>query len=225
MKSVQKLFWIIFSLLIVTSTAWSQDIGRVEISFSYGWTFSDGVSGETTVLAPDGNFYDRVDPKDSSSWGFAGEYFVTPNIEVGFMFNRQKSTLELGGSTTREIGDLNVDNYDGTFSYNLGSVESHSRPFFMLGLGATHYGAVDFTFNGVPRSIDGNTKASVTFGGGLKFYASRNFGVRLQARLTPTYINTDEDGWWCDPFWGCYTVGNVQYSNQIEMSGGINLRF
>jgi hypothetical protein len=32
------------------------------------WTFSDGVSGETTVHAPDGNFYDRIDPKDSSSW-------------------------------------------------------------------------------------------------------------------------------------------------------------
>lgn len=225
MKLVQKLFLLTLILLIPSSFAWSQDVGRTEISVTYGWTFSDGVSGETTVLAPDGNLYDRIDPKDSSSWGFTGEYFVTPQIEVGFLFNRQKSTLELGGTNTRAIGDLNVDNYDGTFSFNLGSPESHSRPYFMLGLGATHYGSVDFTFNGTPLTIDGNTKASVTFGGGLKFYASRNIGVRLQARLTPTYINTDEDGWWCDPFWGCYTVGNVQYSNQFDFSGGVIFRF
>jgi hypothetical protein len=221
---VQKLFWIIFSLLIVTSTAWSQDIGRVEIVFPMAGHLVMALAEKQLYSHPMEIFMTGLILK-TPSWGFAGEYFITPNIEVGFMFNRQKSTLELGGSTTREIGDLNVDNYDGTFSYNMGSVDSHSRPFFMLGLGATHYGAVDFTFNGVPHTIDGNTKASVTFGGGLKFYASRNFGVRLQARLTPTYINTDEDGWWCDPFWGCYTVGNVQYSNQIEMSGGINFRF
>ncbi|HEY7161157.1 MAG TPA: hypothetical protein VH815_07850, partial [Acidobacteriota bacterium] len=100
MKNVQRLFWIFLGLLILSSTAWSQDIGRVEISLSYGWTFSDGVSGETTVLAPDGNLYDRIDPKDSSSWGFTGEYFVTPTYEVGFLFNRQKSTLELGGTNS-----------------------------------------------------------------------------------------------------------------------------
>jgi hypothetical protein len=225
MRIAQKLFWMFLGMLMLASTAWSQDIGRFEFSFAYGWTGSDGVSGETAVLAPDGNIYDRIDPKDSSSWGFTGEYFITPTYEVGFLFNRQKSTLEVGGTTSRAIGDMNVDNYDGTFSFNMGAVESRTRPFFMFGLGATHYGSVDFTFNGVPHTIDGNTKASVSVGGGVKFYASRNIGVRLQARITPTYINTNEDGWWCDPFWGCYTVGNVQYSNQIDMSGGVIIRF
>ena len=30
---------------------------------------------------------------------------------------------------------------------------------------------------------------------------------------------------WCDPYWGCYTVGDAQYSNQWELSGGVTLRF
>ena len=29
----------------------------------------------------------------------------------------------------------------------------------------------------------------------------------------------------CDPFWGCYVVGNAQYSNQFDVSGGIMFRF
>jgi hypothetical protein len=215
----------LLSFLLLSTIAWSQDAPKVEVSFGLGWTFSDGVSGETVVLAPDGNFYDRIDPKDSSSWGFTGEYFINENIEVGFQFNRQASTLEVGGTTTREIGDFNVDNYHGIFSYNFGHSEARMRPFMTMGVGATHYGDVDFTFSTIQGTIDGGTKASITAGGGVKFYASRNIGVRLQARITPTYISTEEDGWWCDPFWGCYTVGNIQYSNQIELGGGINIRF
>ncbi len=225
MKNLRILFWILSGLFLASSSAWSQDAPKVEFSFTLGWTFSDGVSGETVVLGPDGNLYDRIDPKDSSSWGFTGEYFVTDNIGVGFLFNRQKSKLEVGGTATREIGDLNLDNYHGTFSYNFGSSDTRARPFLQMGIGATHYGEVGFELNGNQGNIDGLTKASVTVGGGLKFFATKNIGFRLQARLTPTYISTDEDGWWCDPFWGCYTVGNVQYSNQIEMGGGINIRF
>ena len=47
----------------------------------------------------------------------------------------------------------------------------------------------------------------------------------LEARWTPTYIKSDAEGWWCDPYWGCYVVGNPQYSYQLELSGGITLRF
>jgi hypothetical protein len=47
----------------------------------------------------------------------------------------------------------------------------------------------------------------------------------LEGRWTPTYIKSDAEGWWCDPYWGCYVVGDAQYSNQFELSGGIVLRF
>jgi hypothetical protein len=32
-------------------------------------------------------------------------------------------------------------------------------------------------------------------------------------------------GWWCDPYWGCYLVGNSQYSNQFQFTGGVTVRF
>jgi hypothetical protein len=50
-------------------------------------------------------------------------------------------------------------------------------------------------------------------------------GVRFGVQWTPTYIKTDSEGWWCDPYWGCYVVADAQYSNQFELSGGITLRF
>src|SRR5262245_42875828 len=58
---------------------------HVEVSGYAGWTFTDGVSG-TTVHAPDGNTYDRVDPKDSASFGLSVGVLAGPNAEIGFMY-------------------------------------------------------------------------------------------------------------------------------------------
>jgi hypothetical protein len=59
----------------------------------------------------------------------------------------------------------------------------------------------------------------------VKLFPSPRFGLRLEARWTPTYIKSDSEGWWCDPYWGCYVVSDAQYANQFELSGGITLRF
>ena len=75
---------------------------RAELSAFAGWTFSDGVSG-TSVRAPDGNTYDRVDPKDSASWGFSFGILAGPNAEVGFIYGQQPSKLVLGGSADRRV--------------------------------------------------------------------------------------------------------------------------
>jgi hypothetical protein len=44
-------------------------------------------------------------------------------------------------------------------------------------------------------------------------------------RWVPTYINSSAEGWWCDPWYGCGVYGNLKYSNQFEISGGIVARF
>ena len=59
----------------------------------------------------------------------------------------------------------------------------------------------------------------------MKIYPSRTAGLRLQARWTPTYIKSDSEGCWCDPYWGCYVVGDAQYSNQYELTAGLTIRF
>ena len=218
---IRRLTWMVALTVLAGSAAWAQD-ARVEISGTVGWTFSDGVSGtpEDSELAD----YTRIDPKDAFSWGARIGFLATDNWEVGALFSLQSTTLELGGTSALEVGDLSIYNYHGYFAYNFGDADAPVRPYLLGGLGATQFGSLK-TSVGAQREIDGNTKFSTTWAAGLKLFPSPNFGIRLEARWTPTYIKSDAVGWWCDPYWGCYTVGDAQYANQYELGGGITLRF
>ena len=202
---------------------------KVEISAIFGWTLSDGVSGDA-ILAQDGNLYNRIDPKDSLNWGLSVAVPLPENYEVGFLYGKQMSTLEIGNDVsstiTKDLGDIAIDTYHVYFGYNAFPADAKVRPYAMFGLGATNFGSVEATrFNGQIVEIGGNTQFSTTWGAGVKVYAGPNVGARFGVRWTPTYIKSDAAGYWCDPYWGCYVVGNAQYSNQFDFSGGIMLRF
>ena len=187
---------------------------RVEVGGFVGWSITDGVDSDP-VLAGDGNIYDTVEPDDAAIYGFTVGALVGEGAEVGFRWAQQPTTLIISGTSEREIGDLSITSYHGYFAYNFGEVDAPMRPFVMIGLGATNYGSVDATIAGVNRSLGGETQFSTTWAAGL----------RLAAEWTPTYIKTDSAGWWCDPYWGCYLVGNSQYSHQFQFNAGVMFRF
>ena len=209
-------------LFVATGVAPALAQSRVEVSGFYGWAFTDGVSGNS-IIAGDGNVYDRVDPKDGQVYGFSVGVLATGNAEVGFIYSRQMSTLLLGGTNDRELGDLDITTYHGYFGYNFG--ETQVRPFVFIGFGATNFSDVPVTITGVRRTIPGETQFSTTWGGGVKVFVARHVGIRVAGQWTPTYIKTDSAGWWCDPYWGCYLVGNAQYANQFHLDGGVVVRF
>jgi hypothetical protein len=220
---VRKVVWqVALIVLVAAAPAFAQP--RVEISGILGWTFSDGVTGQA-VLAGDGNIYDEIDVADSVSWGFSFGVLATEGAEVGFMYGRQESRLDVLGTNTVEVGDMAVTTYHGYFAYNFGAADSPVRPYVLGGIGATTYGSVAFTRAGVSRETEGNTQFSTTWGAGVKFVPSRGIGVRAGLQWTPTYIKSDAVGWWCDPYWGCYVVGDAQYSNQFAFNGGVIFRF
>jgi opacity protein-like surface antigen len=209
---------------LLTSPSWAQD-QKIEVSALAGWTFSDGVSGNS-IRALDGNVYNAIDPKDSFSWGFTAGYHFTPNWSLEFQYDQQQSKLQVTGTATREIGDMKIKGYHGAFVFNAGEGDAKVRPFIFLGAGATDYPGVPFTrIDGSSAEIGGQSKFSGTFGLGVKVYPGKNAGIKFQARWVPTYIKSDSAGYWCDPYWGCYVVGDPQYSNQFEFTGGITLRF
>jgi outer membrane protein W len=208
---------------------------KAEVGVVFGWVYSDGVSGSTRLVpgaGPGGGIgsFDRIDPKDSFGWGVDIGFFVSPNVEVGFMYGQQPSKLLVGGvagTADREIGDMSIRTYHGTFTYNFFEGDSRIRPYIMGGLGATDFGEVSFhrADNGVAGTLGGSTKFSSTWGAGVKLYGSGRIGGRLGVSWTPTYIKSDASGYWCDPYWGCYLVGDPQYSNQVMLNGGITVRF
>ena len=207
----------IFAAMLVAlgaATARAQD-SRVELSATAGWTFSDGVNVGTIDESPI-----QVGPKDAFSWGARLGFNVTPNAEIGFLFASQSTDLEATGILNRTIPQT-VYSYHGYFAYNFGDSDAKVRPYVLGGLGATQYGSLDTPAG----TIGGETQFSSTWAVGLKMFPSPKLGLRLETRWTPTYIKTDPAGYWCDPYWGCYTVGEAEFSNQFEFSGGIIIRF
>jgi opacity protein-like surface antigen len=162
----------------------------------------------------------QVGPKDAFSWGARLGFNLTPNVEVGGLFNLQKTDLEASGLINRSVPQ-SISNYHGYFAYNFGDPDASARPYLLGGLGATQYGSLTTGLG----EIGGETQFSTTWAAGVKIFPGRNFGLRLEGRWTPTYIKSDPEGYWCDPWWGCYTVSEAEFSNQYELSGGIILRF
>jgi len=216
---------VLCSLVLLSLTA--TQVGaqmRVEVAGGVGWTISDGVSG-SGVPAGDGNIYNRVDPKDSASFNLRLG-LLEEHTEFGFLYGRQLSTLEVAGTNRKEVGDMAVSTYHGYFGYNWFAPEAKLRPYVFFGLGATNYAGVKFTSAlGQPRETSGETQFSTTMGFGVKAFPHNNFGFQGGMRWTPTYIKSDPGGYWCDPYWGCYMVGDAQYSNQLEFAGGVIARF
>jgi hypothetical protein len=202
---------------LLASPAFAQ--ARGEISASVGWIFSDGVPFDGIPI--NGVIYNRVDPADSVGFSFTGGVFFSEQGELEFLWRRQPTTLDVTGPGAKLSGDMNVDTYHGNFVYNAGYADAVMRPFLFLGFGATNYG--DAQFPGA--TVDGLTKFSWAFGGGVKAYPSEHVGIKATLSWTPTYIKSDSYGWWCDPYFGCAVVADPDYANQFEFSGGLLVRF
>lgn len=208
-------------VLFLASAAGAQDY-KIEVSGYAGWTFSNGVPIDNIEF--EGETFNRITPKSGGSYGFTFGVFITENVEIEFALDQQRSVLEASGrGTKREFTDMKVNNYHANFVYNWGDDRDVMRPFIFGGLGATQYKLDDVMGN----VVDGNTRFSSNWGGGIKMYSSRNIGIKLMARWTPTYIKSDPGGIWCSPFWPwiCYQVADTQYSDQFQLAGGITLRF
>ncbi len=77
---------------------------RVEVSFSGGYTASEGVAVEERTVV--GVIYNQVDVKSGGSYHFTFGVSVSPNAQVEFLYGRQMSTLQASGpvSTIRNRG-------------------------------------------------------------------------------------------------------------------------
>jgi len=197
---------------------------RVEVSFSGGYTASEGVAVEERVVL--GAIYNQVDVTSGGSYHFTFGVFASPNAQVEFLYGRQMSTLQASGpAISTKVADMNVSNYHGNFVYNWGESDAKVRPFAFVGLGATSYSSSDYTSINGQNTNFSDTQFSTTWGGGVKMYLSPNFGIKATARWTPTYIKSTSAGYWCDPWYGCWLLADPDYSHQFDISGGVTIRF
>lgn len=214
---------ILLVILASSVPVWAQETG-IEVSPMFGYTFSEGIDFDPVTL-PDGTRVDKLTPTSGFTWGFLVDFMVSEQFGVGFQFTDQKGTLEAGlvGGGKLNLADMNIRNYHGIFTYNLGDAGAGIRPFFFGGLGATQYSPDDIMVD----AVESTTKFSTTWGAGVKIFATDHIGFSLKGRWTPTYINSNPDGIFCSPFFpfGCWVVSEANYANQGEFTAGVIFRF
>ena len=221
--SIRKVFVllaVVVGLAVFASPSQAQD-RRVEITPFVGYTFSEGIKVDPNSII--NIVVDEVSPTSGLSYGAQIGFFITESVEVGFLYSRQESNLELKGlGGMAEVADLKVNNYHGTFTYNFGDDYNSVRPYILGGIGATQYSFGDV----MGFAIEGDTKFSTTWGGGVKV-GTGPVGVNIMGRWTPTLIRSDPAGFWCSPWypWICWQAVDTNYSNQLELSAGVSLRF
>jgi hypothetical protein len=184
-----------FIVMMAALPAFAQE-PKAEVGVIFGWVFSDGTSLTNNIFVPVGcgtpaigpcvGSFNRIDPKDAFGWGIDVGFFVGPNAEVGFQYTQQATKLEASGTTTFDIGDVGIHTYHGTFAYNWGHPDSPIRPYVMGGLGATSYSDVTATTSTGTHTINGLSRFSTTWGGGVKIYGSGKVGGKIGVLWTPT---------------------------------------
>ena len=196
----------------------------IEISGFGGYTFSEGIKTDPGRLV--GAVIDKVNPTSGPSYGVGVDVFLSDVASIGFRWGRQDSNLEVTGTTTRELTSMTLSHYHGVYTYHLGSSDM-VQPFFFGGAGIT-----DVSFGNVMGfPIEGDSRFSTTWGGGVKVFPTSGVGLNLTGRWTPTYIKSDPAGVYCSPYWspyypgGCAVLSEPDYMNQFELSAGINFRF
>ena len=211
--------------LVGVSTAAAQE-RRLEVGGNVGWTWSDSVRA-TNILGTSGRLAPGIGPEDAVSYNLFASYFINENVQLGFQIGRQESELQVTTRPPIDLGSMGVENYHAVSTTLLGDDELQWRPYFLFGVGVTRYSRVNFTgLDGVPRALPGKTRFSPTLGTGLKFYLpSHKYGLNVGLRWTPTFIKSGSEGFWCDPYWGCFTKDDSQFAHQVELAAGVQLRF
>ena len=155
-----------------------------------------------------------IDPSPSYGVSFGARLNDLDVVE--FRWARMKTTMrtEQNFLTTFQQ-DATVDQYhfDFTHEYVLDNWPEKIRPFIMGSVGATHVSG------SVSRSF---TRFSFGLGAGVKVFATRHVGFRVQGEWLPILVSP-EVGFICGG--GCIVRIRSQLSNQGEFAAGPLFRF
>lgn len=199
--------------VLVAPIAWAQR--GIEVTPFIGGQINGGVDLSTAL-------FKRIDVQNGLNYGVSGSYLIGTYTGVEFMWNHnQADTLAqpVGGGAGLKVFSLNSNQYLGDFLIHFKNRESRLRPFLLFGAGATNLAPNRSHVNSI-------TRFAWVFGGGVKYNFSKHFGLRLQAKWSPAYINTMTVGVWCDPFWaGCWEKGDSVFLKEFDGTAGLTLRF
>ncbi|MFY9690005.1 MAG: outer membrane beta-barrel protein [Candidatus Acidiferrales bacterium] len=223
--SLRKLIYLaIFVLALGVSSAqaqWSSSDNTgfwhrgVEIT-PFGGTRFGGVIDLSNTNAPTNVDYLTI----RSTWDYGAMLDVDlfPHAQAEFMWNNQPTVLgaHVPGSGSSRLGEADLDMFQWGLLYEFLQPGSKFQPYAVGGVGFTSYNT-----NGI---IDLGNELSFNVGGGVKYFFDPHFGVRVEARYSPSRT-TEGEGLYCDPFYGCYPAQVSNYAHQGQANVGLIFRF
>jgi opacity protein-like surface antigen len=219
--------WLHISLMILagSSSSMAEDGKRFEFQLFGGFTASGGIP----LKAADGTTAGAMSVDSSHNVGTTFGVRFNELDAVEGLWRRQYTSgrLPSGIIVPASAGslpsfDLKIDQYHCNFLHHYQISVPGLVPYVMGGLGATTYYAKR------NRLGDSMTRFSFALGGGVKYFISGHFGVRGEARWTPTLLSASDGRFWCH-FGGegaqCAIYLKTALQNQLDLTGGIVIRF
>ena len=188
-------------LIALGGPAWAA--GGMYISPMAGWTTPGGLEfGESDLqdVSVEGGF----------TWGGQLGFAPKPGFAFEISYMQQESDLSIQG---RNVLGLTVAQLHGNFLFEKIRYDRKTRPYFLLGLGATFFNP--------DGDFEGESRFSMALGIGFRADMSEKMGLKIQGKYNPTYISEDYGGTWCDPFYGCYGYADPDYLDQGEFTAGL----
>ena len=206
------LLWAIGWVFIVAATASAQN---VELTGFVGAQTNGGLDLSTSA-------FQRIDVGNGVSYGLSAGYLLGEHGSIEFLWNYNNAgtmAAPRGGGVSRTLFTLDTNQYFANFLFHSAPREQKLRPFVLAALGATSLHAASATDSSI-------TRFAFALGAGAKYNFNRRFGIRIQAKWSPTYLTTTSTGFWCDPVWGgCWSVGDNHFLNEFDAAAGLTLRF
>ncbi|MGC1904714.1 MAG: outer membrane beta-barrel protein [Candidatus Acidiferrum sp.] len=210
----RNLLWTAIAWTVVAAPAALAQRG-IEVTPFIGGQINGGVDLATAR-------FHRLDVQNGLNYGVSASYSIGNYTAVEFMWNHnQANTLAqpTGGGVDLRVFSLHTNQYLGDFVVHFKGGENRLRPFALVGAGVTNL-APDRS------QVNSTTRFAWVFGGGIKYKLSKHLAVRLQAKWSPTYINTATTGIWCDPFWfGCWAKAESVFLKEFDGTAGLTFRF
>jgi hypothetical protein len=194
---------------------------HLEVTPFFGSRFG-GLIDETTAINPT-VAYDHILIKSGFDYGGLLDYTLFSNLEAEFIFNRQPTVFnghDVATNARVDLADGRLDEYEGGLLYAFRSPESKMKPYVVGGLGLTHF---------YPSVLLGfGNRFSQNFGAGVKYFFSGHFGLRLEARWSPSETTTGP-GIVCTgaglKAFPCYQATRPHVAEQGQVNLGFVLRF
>jgi hypothetical protein len=153
------------------------------------------------------------------AYGVIVDVRVRPDATIQALYGRQDTTLEFVSSDPffprRVRAGLAVEYYHLGGAVEFG--EGRLRPFFALTVGATR-------FDPKVEDVGSEWRFSIGSALGLKTYLSPRFGLRLEGRVWPTFLQT-AGGFLCSLPGGCLAEVEADFLTQATASAGLFVTF